>query len=168
MKLIILVAVVLVVLVLGGGAAYMTLFSPSEKTAEVEVIEEKEPDRDPADFVKLPLKPFMVPITSSKNTIIGVELTLADESAAEFAAERLPRLRSVILEELYEAADSGGKAGGVRDYDAIRSKLMGLVRDIVGREELVQIVIKDITKELSKPKSLLPKAEPQEKKSGGH
>ena len=51
MKLIILVAIVLVVLVLGGGAAYLTLFTPSPK--QDAVVEEKEPERDPDDFVKL-------------------------------------------------------------------------------------------------------------------
>ena len=73
MKLIILVAIVLVVLVLGGGAAYLTLFTPSPK--QDAVVEEKEPERDPDDFVKLALQPFTVPVTSSKNTFIGVDLT---------------------------------------------------------------------------------------------
>ena len=167
MKLIILVAVVLLVLVLGGGAAYMTLFSPSEKTEVVVEEEIKKPELDPADFVKLALKPFMVPITSSKNTFIGVELTFIDDSAAEFARTRMPRLRSVILEELYEAADRGGKAGGVRDYEAIREKLRGSLGEVIGKKELIDIAVRDVTKELSKP-PVLPKPEPAKKKSGGH
>ena len=166
MKLIILVAIVLVVLVLGGGAAYLTLFTPSPK--QDAVVEEKEPERDPDDFVKLALQPFTVPVTSSKNTFIGVDLTFADESAAEFAARtRLPRLRSAILEELYEAADKGGKAGGVRDFEALSESLTRIVAGIVGKEELVSVAVRDMTKELSK-KPALPTPEPAKKKSSGH
>ena len=165
MKLIILVAIVLVVLVLGGGAAYLTLFTPSPK--QDVVVEEKEPERDPDDFVKLALQPFTVPVTSRKNTFIGVDLTFADESAAEFAGTRLPRLRSAILEELYEAADKGGKAGGVRDFEALSESLTRIVADVVGKEELVSVAVRDMTKELSK-KPALPIPEPAKKKSSGH
>jgi flagellar basal body-associated protein FliL len=117
MKLIAFVAIVILVLFLGGGAAFLALFSQSPE--QDAIVEQQKPDLDPDDFVKLALKPFTVPLTSLKYTVVGVELTFADESAAEFAESRLPRLRSVILEELYEAADKGGKAAGVRDFEAL-------------------------------------------------
>ena len=165
MKLITLVAILLLVLFLGGGAAYLTLFSPSPEPDAT--VEQQKPAHDPDHFVKLTLKPFTVPVTSSKYTFIGVDLTFADESAAQFAQTRLPRLRSMILEELYEAADKGGKAGGVRDFEAISQSLTAIVTGIVGEQELISVAVRDVTQELNKNPTL-PTPEPPQKKSSGH
>ena len=92
---------------------------------------------------------------------------MAGESEGEDALERLPRLRSAILEELYEVADQDGKAAGVLDFRALDKKLLAVVGEIVGENEVVKVTVTDITKKLTKgpkfPETVLP-----EKKSGGH
>ena len=168
MKLVLLVAVVLIVLIFGGGVAYLTLFSFSPQQSETEVVEKKKQRKlNPANFMKFSLKPFTVPITSRRNRYIGVEITMAGESEGEDALERLPRLRSAILEELYEVADQDGKAAGVLDFRALDKKLLAVVGEIVGENEVVKVTVTDITKKLTKgpkfPETVLP-----EKKSGGH
>ena len=161
MKIVIILAVVLLVLGLGGGAAFVLLFDFADKK-EAKVEEAPKP----ANPEELKLDPFIVPITSSQHTAVKVELVLMDKAAAAKVKALMPKLRDALLTELYAQADKGGKAAAIMDFVAVQPRLLAVARKVIGEAEVVDIRVGDATHDVAKPPVL--KTPEKEKKKSSH
>ncbi len=164
MKLVILLAVILLVLGLGGGVAFVLLFDFVDKE-EAKVEEAPQPPQ-PASSEELKLDPFIVPVTSSQHTAVKVELVLMDKAAAAKVRALMPKLRDALLTELYAQADKGGRAATVMDFAAVQPRLLAVARKVIGEAEVVDIRVGDATLDVAKPPVL--KTPEKEKKKSSH
>jgi hypothetical protein len=161
MKLVIILGLVLLVLGLGGGAAFVLLFDVADrKEAKVEEAPK------PAATEEFRLEPFIVPITSTQHTAIKVELVLIDKAAAAKVKTLLPKLRDALLNELYAQADKGGRAAAIMDFKAVQPRLLAAARKAIGENEVVDIRVGDATLDMGKPP--VPKTPEKEKKKSSH
>ncbi|MBM3511066.1 MAG: hypothetical protein FJX61_13175 [Alphaproteobacteria bacterium] len=161
MKLVIILAVVLLVLGLGGGAAFVLMFDfADKKEAKVEAAPK------PVNLEELKLDPFIVPVTSSQHTAVKVELVLVDKAAAAKVKALTPKLRDALLTELYAQADKGGRAATVMDFTAVQPRLLAAARKVIGEADVVDIRVGDATLDMAKPP--VPKTSEKEKKKSSH
>ncbi len=162
MKLVVILAVVLLVLGLGGGVAFVLLFDFADQKKEAKVEEAPKPTNPE----ELKLDPFIVPITSSQHTAVKVDLVLSDKAAAAKVRALLPKLRDAFLSELYAQADKGGRAATVMDFNAVQPRLLAAARKVIGEAEVVDVRVGDATLDMGKSPVLKPPE--KEKKKSSH
>lgn len=147
MKKLMLIAVVLVLLMGTGAAAYYFLMHGDAQATEV-AAPESEP-QDLVDPVFVEFNPILLPVLGDDRVEqfvnIVVALEVADDDAAQRVIAAAPRLNDAYLQALYGTLHSHTVAeNGVLDLTVIKRRLVQVSGDVLGEgvvlDALVQLV----------------------------
>lgn len=140
----------------GGGAAFLTkdidlaaCFAPKD-IEEKEITPVAEPEK-PTEFIKLNNQ-FVVPVIHDGRVASMVVLSLSLEAAegkqeAVFALE--PRLRDLLLRELFSHANEGGFDGkftSTVQMDRLREKLLSAAHEVFGTA-IKNVLVTDVARQ---------------------
>lgn len=135
-------------LVSGGGAAFV-LYPPKDPQPQDEAAT-PEP-AGPSEYVKFNNQ-FVVPVVQGGRVqsmvILSVSLEVAQGSSA-LVYEVEPKLRDLILQELFNHANHGGFAGtftSAQQMEALRDSLQHVSREVLG-PQLRSVLITDIARQ---------------------
>jgi flagellar protein FliL len=111
----------------------------------------------PAAQTVLRIKPVMVPVLDAKGAVekynqVEVSLEMVDAQRFNEAQAVAPRLRDVILAEMYKAIGNGWIVhGSVVNAPALRKRLQEACDEVVGKGSVTRILIAPIARQSAWP-----------------